>query len=72
MAPRPASSTTPPGPPYRRVLAAVHLDAPHRQRFDAKHAASGPVALRRRLDEAILALGRLHVRSADPLPDIAG
>ena len=58
--------------PYRRVLAAVDLDPAARQHLDAQHAASGPVALRRRLDDAILALGRLHARSVDPLAEVAG
>jgi hypothetical protein len=58
--------------PYRRVLAAGDLDPAARQRLDAEHAASGPVALRRRLDDATLPLGRLHARSVDPLAEVAG
>jgi hypothetical protein len=58
--------------PYRRTLAAADLGPAARQRLDAEHAASGPVALRRRLDHAILDLGRLHTRSVDPLAEVAG
>jgi hypothetical protein len=58
--------------PYRRVLNAADLTATARQRLDDEHAASGPVVLRRRLNDAILALGRLHARSIDPGTDVAG
>jgi len=58
--------------PYRRALAATDLTATARHRLDDEHAASGPVALRRRLDDAILALGRLHARSVDPITEVAG
>lgn len=58
--------------PYRRVLAAADLTATAHQRLDDEHAASGPVTLRRRLDNAILALGRLHARSIDPVAEVAG
>jgi hypothetical protein len=58
--------------PYRRVLAAADLAAATRQRLDDEHAASGPVALRRRLDSAILALDRLHARSIDTVAQVAG
>jgi len=58
--------------PYRRVLATADLDPAARLRLGAQHDTTGPVALRRRLDAAILALGRLHTRPADPLPEVAG
>jgi hypothetical protein len=58
--------------PYRRVLATADLDPAARDCLDAEHTASGPVRLRRRLDAAILALGHLHTRPVDPLPDVAG
>ena len=58
--------------PYRRALAAVALDSPARARLDAEHAASGPTALRRRVDAAILHLDRCRSRPADPLAEVAG
>jgi len=58
--------------PYRRVLATIDLGDAERRRLDAEHAAPGPVTLRRRLDAAILALGRHHTRPADTLTDVAG
>ena len=58
--------------PYRRVLAAVTLDPPARSRLDAEHAASGPTALRRRVDAAILRLDRCRARPTDLPADVAG
>ena len=58
--------------PYRRVLASAHLSPAARRRLDAEHTASGPVALRRSLDAALLALDRQHTRPADPLAEVAG
>jgi hypothetical protein len=58
--------------PYRRVLAAIALDPAARQRLDAEHTASSPVALRRRLDTAILALAQHRTRPIAPLADVAG
>ncbi|HVE74482.1 MAG TPA: transposase family protein [Mycobacteriales bacterium] len=58
--------------PYRRALAIADLDPAARQRLDAEHTASGPVALRRRLDAAILALDRHHARPVAPLAEVAG
>jgi hypothetical protein len=58
--------------PYRRALAATDLTATARHRLDDEHAASGPVALRRRLDDAILALGRLHARLVGPITEVDG
>jgi hypothetical protein len=58
--------------PYHRVLAAVALDPSARSRLDAEHAASGPTALRRRVDAAILHLDRCRSRPAAPLAEVAG
>lgn len=60
--------------PYRRVLAAAVLADPARQRLEQEHAAFGPVALRRQLDEAVQAFSRTHVRAplpSDELPILA-
>ncbi len=58
--------------PYRRVLDAGCPDEPTRRRLDAEHAASGPLALRRRLDAALLRLDHCRARPADPLTEAAG
>jgi hypothetical protein len=58
--------------PYRRALDAGCPDAPARRRLEAEHAASGPLALRRRLDAALLRLDHCRARPADPLTEVAG
>ena len=54
-----------PQTPYRRVLAAVAMTEEARAKFEAEHAGVGPVALRRRLDEAIQLFSRLDVGSPE-------
>ena len=58
--------------PYRRVLDDGCLDEPARRRLDAEHAASGPLALRHRLDAALLRLDHRRARPTRPLAEVAG
>ena len=51
--------------PYQRVLATVVLSQEGRTRLEAEHTAVGPVALRRRLGEAIRQFWPLQVGSPE-------
>jgi hypothetical protein len=57
-----------PQTPYQRVRATVELNKEARERLETEHAAIGPVALRRRLGEAIRKFWPLQVGSESREP----
>jgi len=61
-----------PQTPYQRVLATVELSPEARTRLEAAHTAVGPVALRRRLGEAIRQFWSLQVGSTEAVGTACG